>query len=142
VVINGESWGVYVSAQQFNTEFLAENFKTTKGARWKVSGSPNGRGGLDFIGDDAEDYKARYEMKSGNAKDWEALVELCRTLSTTPLDELEAALKPMLDIDKRPLVPRAGQRPDQQRRVLGARQRLQHLPRSQGCLPHHPARHE
>jgi spore coat protein CotH len=99
VVINGESWGVYVSAQQFNTEFLAENFKTTKGARWKVSGSPNGRGGLDFIGDDAEDYKARYEMKSGNAKDWEALVELCRTLSTTPLDELEAALKPMLDID-------------------------------------------
>src|SRR5262245_8672428 len=36
VVINGESWGVYVNAQQFNKEFLKENYKTEKGARWKV----------------------------------------------------------------------------------------------------------
>ena len=40
VVINGESWGVYVSAQQFNKEFMNEWFKTTDGARWKVPGSP------------------------------------------------------------------------------------------------------
>ena len=42
VVINGESWGVYASVQQFDKEFLDENFKTTKGTRWKVRGSPGG----------------------------------------------------------------------------------------------------
>ena len=31
VVINGESWGVYVNAQQFDKEFLNENFKTDEG---------------------------------------------------------------------------------------------------------------
>ena len=69
VVINGESWGVYVNAQQFNKEFLAENYKTSKGARWKVRGSPGGGGGLDYLGDDVADYKRRYEIKSkDNAK--------------------------------------------------------------------------
>src|SRR6185436_7311808 len=36
VVINGESWGVYVNAQQFDKVFLKENYQTTKGTRWKV----------------------------------------------------------------------------------------------------------
>ncbi len=30
VVINGESWGIYANVQQFNKDFLAENFPTTK----------------------------------------------------------------------------------------------------------------
>ncbi len=46
VVINGESWGVYINAQQFNKEFINDWYKTTDGARWKVPGSPGGRGGL------------------------------------------------------------------------------------------------
>ncbi len=57
VVLNGESWGVYVSAQQFNKEFIKEWFKTTDGSRWKVPGSPGGRGGLEYLGDDPEPYK-------------------------------------------------------------------------------------
>ena len=48
---------VYVNVQQFNKEFLEENFKTTKGARWKVTGSPMGRGGLEYLGEDVERYK-------------------------------------------------------------------------------------
>lgn len=100
VVINGESWGVYVSAQQFNKEFVAENFKTTKGARWKVRGSPGGDSGLAYVSDDIADYKRRYDLKTkDNDADWKALIELCRTLSKTPLDKLEDALKPILDID-------------------------------------------
>ena len=100
VVINGESWGVYVNVQQFNKEFVAENFKTTKGARWKVKGSPGGGGGLDYIGDNVDNYKRRYEIKSGdNDKSWKALLRLCKTLSETPADQLEEALKPLLDID-------------------------------------------
>jgi hypothetical protein len=100
VVINGESWGVYVNAEQFNKEFVAENFKTTRGARWKVRGSPGGGGGLDYLGENVEDYKRRYSIKSEDRKkDWEALIALCRTLDRTPPEKLEAALRPMLDID-------------------------------------------
>lgn len=100
VVINGESWGIYVNAQQFNKEFLVENYKTAQGARWKVKGSPGAGGGLDYIGDNVEDYKRRYQIKSKDRdRDWKALIALCRTLDKTPPDQLEAALKPMLDID-------------------------------------------
>ena len=64
VVINGESWGVYINAQQFNKDFLRDYFKTDKGARWKVPGSPGGRGGLEYLGDDAAAYKRTYEIKT------------------------------------------------------------------------------
>ena len=100
VVINGESWGLYVNAQQFDKIFLAESFPSSKGTRWKVKGSPGGGGGLDYIGDNIEDYKRRYEIKTDDSPSaWKALIELCKTLNQTPLDRLEEALKPILDID-------------------------------------------
>lgn len=99
VVINGESWGIYANVQQFNKEFLAENYGSTDGARWKVGGSPGGGGGLDFVGTNVSDYERRFQMKSGGKKDWKALIALCRTLDKTPPAKLEAALEPMLDID-------------------------------------------
>lgn len=100
VVINGESWGVYTNVQQFNKEFLSENYKTTKGARWKVKGSPGGGGGLDYLGENTEQYKRRYELKSGDGeKAWKALVQLMRILHQTPPEKLEEALKPILDVD-------------------------------------------
>jgi hypothetical protein len=100
VVINGESWGVYVNVQQFNKDFIKEWFGTTKGARWKVPGSPMGRGGLEYLGDDAAAYKKIYEIKSKDEpKPWADLIQLCKVLNETPADNLEAALTPLLDID-------------------------------------------
>ena len=100
VVINGESWGVYVNTQQFNKDFLREWFKESKGARWKVPGSPRGRGGLEYLGDDAASYKSVYEIKTDDdTEDWKAFVNLCKVLNTTPTDRLEAALDSILDID-------------------------------------------
>lgn len=100
VVINGESWGVYANLQQFNKEYLAENFPSAKGTRWKVSGSPGGGGGLEYLGDNVEDYRRRYDMKSGDDnKAWKRIIKLCKTLNETPADELEAALEPLVDID-------------------------------------------
>ena len=100
LVINGENWGMYVNAQQFNKEFIAENFPKSKGTRWKVSGSPGGRGGLDFIGDDVAAYKRIYAIKSDDKPEaWTALINLCRVLSKTPDPELVAALEPILDVD-------------------------------------------
>ena len=58
VVINGESWGVFVNVQQFNKDFVREAFGTAKGVRWKVPGSPRGRGGLEYLGDGADAYRS------------------------------------------------------------------------------------
>jgi spore coat protein CotH len=100
VVINGEYWGVYTNLQQFDKVFLNENYKSTKGTRWKVRGSPGGRGGLEYFGDDVVAYKRVFTIKSeDNEAAWKALVNLCKVLNQTPADKLEEALKPILDID-------------------------------------------
>ena len=100
VVINGESWGLYVSSQQFNKTFTQQNFSSQKGARWKVSGSPMGDGGLRYLGDNIEDYRARFEIKSGDKESsWRDLINLCKVLNETPAEELEEALRPILNID-------------------------------------------
>lgn len=100
VVINGESWGVYTSSQQFNKVFVKEHFDTEKGARWKVSGSPRGDGGLRYFGEDIEPYREHFEIKSKDKeKSWRALVNLCRILNETPDEKLEEALSPILDIE-------------------------------------------
>jgi CotH protein len=100
VVINGESWGVYINTQQFNKDFLRDWFGTSKGARWKVPGSPRGRGGLEYLGDDTSAYKTVYEIKTkDDADSWKAFVQLCKVLNETPPSKLQAALDPILDID-------------------------------------------
>jgi hypothetical protein len=100
VVINGENWGIYVNVQQFNKDFTRDFFKSTAGARWKVPGSPRGRGGLEYLGEDTAAYKRIYELKSKeDPKAWAALIELCKKLTETPTNELETALAPILDID-------------------------------------------
>jgi spore coat protein CotH len=100
VVINGENWGVYPNVQQFNKDFVKENFDTEAGSRWKVSGSPGADGGLRFLGEDLEPYRQRFTIKSkDDERAWRDLVALCRTLDQTPPGQLEEALEPMLDID-------------------------------------------
>jgi hypothetical protein len=100
VVINGESWGIYVNVQQFNGDFVREAFKDKGGARWKAPGSPRGRAGLEYLGDDASAYKQLYEIKTkDDAESWAALIRLTKVLNETPAAKLEAALAPMLDID-------------------------------------------
>jgi spore coat protein CotH len=99
VVIDGEFWGIYTNVQQFNKEFLKENFGSDSGARWKVSGSPAGGGGLEYRGDDPQAYEHPYEQKSGGKKAVEKLINLCRVLNQTPTESLPEALEPIVDID-------------------------------------------
>ena len=101
LVVNGECWGVYVNAQQFNKDFIKEWFSDTKGARWKVPGSPRGNAGLAYLGDEPAEYKRKYEIKTKDEpKAWAALIQLCRTLEKTPADKLEETLAPLLDVDQ------------------------------------------
>lgn len=100
VVINGETWGVYVNQQHFSKEFAKDWFGSGQGARWKIPGSPGGRGGLEYLGEDAAPYKRIYEIKSPDgAEPWKDLIKLTKVLNQTPLDQLEQALTPILDID-------------------------------------------
>jgi hypothetical protein len=100
VVINGENWGIYANAEQFNKDFTQDRFHTTKGARWKVPGSPAGRGGLAYLGDDPAPYRSIYEIKSKDTPaSWAKLIRLTKILAETPPAQLEAALAPILDID-------------------------------------------
>jgi hypothetical protein len=100
VVINGENWGVFGNVEQFNKDFVKANYGKGQGARWKVSGSPNGDGGLRYMGDDIDEYRSRYTIKTDDNEDsWKALINLCKVLDETPPEELQAALEPILDID-------------------------------------------
>lgn len=100
VVINGEDWGVYLNQEQFNKDFLVEHFGTPNGARWQTPGSPQGRAGLAYLGEDPAPYKALYELKTKDSPQrWASLIELTRLLNETPPDQLEAALAKKLDID-------------------------------------------
>lgn len=100
VVVNGEYRGVFTNVQQFNKQFIDENYGTTKGARWKVDGSPRGGGGLDYRGDDPENYGHPYVQKSGGEKSLAKLIQFCKVLDQTPPAELPEALDPICDVDE------------------------------------------
>ena len=100
VVINGESWGVYVNQQTFSKEFLQEAFKTTKGTRWK---SPNNSvgGGFSYLGDDVALYRRWYEIKgSDSLPAWQAMIRATKILNETPVEKLEEALVPVMAVDE------------------------------------------
>ena len=100
VVLNGESWGIYCNVQQFNRDFLRENYGVTAGARWKVPGSPFADGGLRYLGEELAPYKKRFEIKSRDKiESWKALINLTRVLNETPIEQLSDELEPILDVD-------------------------------------------
>jgi len=101
VVLQGEERGIYVNVEQVNKDFLERWYKVEGGSRWKVPGSPNGRGGLEYLGDDPAPYRRLYDIRTkDNPKAWTALINLTKVLNETPADHLEAALAPILDVDE------------------------------------------
>ena len=100
VVINDESWGVYLNAEQYNSDFVRDRFKDKGGARWKVPGSPIGRGGMAYLGEAIDAYRGIYDIKSrDDQQSWRRLIDMFRVLNQTPPERLEAELAPLLDID-------------------------------------------
>jgi hypothetical protein len=100
VVINGENWGIYANAQQFNKEFIEDNFKGGKGARWKIPQGSGNLGGFRYAGDNAEAYKSTFQIKSKDEPaSWAALLKAIKTLNDTPGEGLEVALAPLVNLD-------------------------------------------
>jgi hypothetical protein len=99
VVINGEDWGIYVNQQTFSKEFVREAFQANGGTRWKSPNNSTG-GGLNYLGDSISSYRRWYEMKGkDDTLAWRKLIHVTRVLNTTPVDQLERALEPVLDVD-------------------------------------------
>ena len=100
LVINGENWGVYINLQQYNKDFLAEQFGTKGGVRWKVG--PGRGGALTYAGDDPTTYQETYQLKTNNVEDpWQDLIALCKMLDETTSDaELVQNLPALLNIDQ------------------------------------------
>lgn len=100
VVINGESWGIYVNQETFSKEFVRDAYGTgSGGTRWKSPNNSPG-GGLNYLGDDIAAYRRWYEMKgSDKPESWQALANITKVLNQTPPEQLEAALVPMMDVD-------------------------------------------
>ena len=100
LVINGENWGVYINLQQYNKDFLAEQFGTKGGVRWKVG--PGRGGALTYAGDDPTTYQETYQLKTNNVEEpWEDLIALCKMLDETTSDaELVKNLPALLNIDQ------------------------------------------
>lgn len=101
VVINGESWGVYVNVQPFNKDFVKEWFGTTEGRRWKVPGSPGAQGSLAYLGEDPKAYRGIYQLKSKDEPAaYRELIRLCRVLDQSAPERLEQDLPQVLDVDR------------------------------------------
>jgi hypothetical protein len=99
VVINGESWGIYSHIQQFNKDFLEDNFGSRGGVRWKIGAGGGGRGNLGHPGDRKEDYGG-YRLGTEGADDaWKKVAEFTKLLNETPVEELADKLNSRLDID-------------------------------------------
>jgi hypothetical protein len=101
LVVDGENWGVYANQQHFNRDFVEDYFGYGgDGVRWQVPGSPGARGGMEYLGDDIEQYRAIYEIDNQDSEEsWNALINLFEVLNGTPTEDLVAALDPLLDID-------------------------------------------
>lgn len=96
VVINGESWGIYVSIQPFDDNFVREKFPGESGARWFAPG----RSALAYLGEDPAAYRQAYHLLSADNPDaWIALRDLCKILAHTPAREIEGPLSERLDLD-------------------------------------------
>ena len=115
--INGESWGLYPQVQQLDADYLEEWFPSNDGTRWRADrpagatgGGPGGGGGgqwgdgtaaLNYLGSDTTQYQQYYDLKSTHKENpWDELIHVCDVLNNTPLDSLEARIKPVLDLDR------------------------------------------
>ena len=99
LVINGESWGVYINLQQFNKDFLDEWFDTREGVRWKIG--PGG-GALTYAGTDLSAYQRSYQLKTANVDNpWDDLIALCEMLDAkTPDAALVKDLPSVFNVDR------------------------------------------
>ena len=99
VVINGESWGLYSHIQQYNKDFLEDNFGTRDGVRWKIGAGGGGSGNLRYPGEKKEDYNGFQQRTEGKEEAWKELQQFTKLLDESPIEELADKLNGRFNID-------------------------------------------
>lgn len=111
--INDEYWGIYLSIQQLNKDFLEEWYETNDGNNFRADlpdgSSPGGGGGgqwgdgtaaINYLGSDTLLYQKYYNLKSSGYKNpWTELLHACDVLNNSGTD-LENVISEVFDIDK------------------------------------------
>ncbi len=79
----------------------ADTTGTNPGQQPPGGGAFGGDKALTWQGDDPTTYESLYLIKAENTDDpWAHLIALCEVLNSTPADQLEAALEPIMDVDR------------------------------------------
>ncbi|MDB4684020.1 CotH kinase family protein, partial [bacterium] len=99
VVINGESWGLYSHIQQYNKDFLEDNFGTRDGIRWKIGAGGGGSGNLRYPGEKKEDYTGFQQRTEGKEEAWKELQQFTKLMDESPIEELADKLNGRFNID-------------------------------------------
>ncbi len=102
--INGEYYGVYMSVEQIDEEFLKRNYSDANGNLWKCLYPAN----LFYLGDNPDTYKNLnnnnspvYELKTNEgSSDFTPLVILTKTINTYPLAQLASKTEEILHVDE------------------------------------------
>ena len=96
--INDQFWGLYVLTEVVNGDFLKSFFGkgNDTGNLYKANMGTS----FSYLGADAAPYKEFLEKQSNeDADDWTDMIQFCKVLNETAIEELPAKLEPLLDID-------------------------------------------
>ncbi|MHC4513253.1 MAG: CotH kinase family protein [Planctomycetota bacterium] len=104
LIINNQSYGVYINVQQINADLLEEWFRSSGGNRYRaergVGGNSNSPA-LTWLGSIASNYTQGYELKTENPTNpWNDIMQLCNVLNNTAQAQLPTALPKVLDVDE------------------------------------------
>jgi spore coat protein CotH len=92
VYINGNYYGLYISVEHIDNEFLDKNFKDPSGNLWKCLYPAD----LTYIG---EDNKAAYELKTNEEiNDYSQLARLIEVINITPDNSFPDSLEKVLAV--------------------------------------------
>ena len=118
LVINGESWGVYVNVQQVNRDFIEEWFPSGDGTRWRAGGElgggpgggpgrgpgggfSGGQSALTWLGTDQAAYQAAYDVRTNDTPEgWAGLIAACDVLNNTTLEQLASSANQVIDVER------------------------------------------
>jgi len=96
LVINSQSFGLYINVEAVNKQVMRSRFGTDDGHRYEAVQV----GGLEYFGTSLGEYQKRYALRSKpDAASWQDLIELCRRVSTLPAASVEKELPKLLDVD-------------------------------------------
>ncbi|MFQ5506115.1 MAG: CotH kinase family protein [Planctomycetota bacterium] len=104
LILGTESWGLYVSVQQPNKDFLRTWYKGNDGNRYEADPTTSlgvGKSALQWLGPAIKPYTDAYELKSKtNPLPWTDLIQLCNVLNNFPNAQLPLALPKVLGVDR------------------------------------------